>query len=320
MFENLGYIEGVRTALEVCLAVKKDEEVLVVTDTDMLEIGEAFAEVSSSLGSETTVVMMAPRKNDGEEPTRAVAVAMTGADVVVIPTSRSLSHTDARETASKNGARVASMPGITKKMLATAMKADYHKIEEKTKKIAEKVTEATHAYIETDKGTDLTLYIEGRDGLVDAGMLQEKKEWGNLPAGEAYVAPLESKGEGKIVIDISMSGVGKITEPIVIHLEDGEIKKIEGGEEAQTFEEIIDSGDENGNKIAELGIGTNELAKAMGNALIDEKIGGTVHVAFGDNSHMGGVQKSNIHYDGIIGKPTLRLDDFVILEKGEWKI
>ena len=320
MFENMWYIEGVRTALEVCMDVKAGEEVLIVTDTEMLDIADAFASVSSSLGADTTVTCMKPRKTDGEEPTRPISKAMESSDVVMIPTSKSLSHTDARENASDNGARVASMPGITKEMLSTAMTADYKKIEKKTKKLADIVTESKKATIKTEKGTDLTVSLEGREGLADTGMLQEKGEWGNLPAGEAYVAPLEGKGEGKIVVDISMAGIGKVANPIVIDVEDGEIVNIEGDEEAQIFRNLIDEGDENGNKIAELGIGTNETAKAMGNALIDEKLGGTVHIAFGDSSHMGGVISSNIHYDGIISKPTLKLDDRIILEKGEWKI
>ncbi|MFW5952932.1 MAG: aminopeptidase [Candidatus Natronoplasma sp.] len=320
MFENLWYIEGVRTALEVCMDVKSGEEVLVVTDSRKLDIADAFAAVSSSFGADTTISCMKPREIDGEEPTEAIAGAMKKADVVMIPTSKSLSHTDAREEAVESGARVASMPGITKKMLATAMTAGYKKIEKKSKKLAKILTDSNKAKISTDKGTDLILELEGRKGIADTGMLQEKGAWGNLPAGEAYIAPLEGKGRGTIVVDTSMSGVGKISEPITIEVVDGKITEIRGKEEAQEFKDMIQKGDENGDKIAELGIGTNEVATAMGNALIDEKLGGTVHVAFGDSSHIGGCQMSNIHSDGIISEPTLKLDETTVLEKGEWKI
>ncbi|MHA2231346.1 MAG: aminopeptidase, partial [Candidatus Hodarchaeales archaeon] len=50
--------------------------------------------------------------------------------------------------------------------------------------------------------------------------------------------------------------------------------------------------------IAELGIGLNNaITNAIGYILTDEKIGGTVHVAFGNNSSFGGISKSNLHWD-----------------------
>lgn len=320
MFENLSYIPGPRTALEDCMGVKPDEEVLIVGDTNQLDIVDAFASVASSLGAEVSVIIMKPRDFHGQEPTKTIANAMKAADVVMIPTSRSLSHTDAREEATKAGARIASMPTITKEMLESAMAADYKKIEEITVPLAKKLTESSKAKVTTEKGTDITLNIEGREGEADTGILTEKGAFGNLPAGEAYLAPVEGEGDGKIIVDVSMAGVGKLTESIEIQVKSGEIVDIKGGSEAKELKELIEQADENANKIAELGIGTNSEAKPMGSILVDEKLGDTVHIAFGDNSHMGGTLKSNSHLDGIISKPTLELDGEVIMDKGNLKI
>lgn len=51
---------------------------------------------------------------------------------------------------------------------------------------------------------------------------------------------------------------------------------------------------------------------------MDEKAIGTVHIAFGDNSHMGGKQKSSIDLDGVISNPNLYLDGELVIKKGEW--
>ena len=74
---------------------------------------------------------------------------------------------------------------------------------------------------------------------------------------------------------------------------------------------------ENGT-IAELGIGTNEAAKLCGIILEDEKLYGTVHIAFGTNTSFGGITKADCHLDGIILNPTLYLDDECVIRKGEF--
>lgn len=320
MFENLDYIFGVRTALEECMGVKPGEEVLIVGDVGQLEIVDAFASVASSLGAESIAIMMKEREFHGEEPPETVANAMKTADVVMIPTSKSLSHTDAREEATEMGARIASMPTITEQILKSAMAADYKKIEEITVPLAEKLTHASEAKLTTEKGTNISLNIEGREAEADTGILTDKGTFGNLPAGEAYLAPVEGEGDGKIVVDVSMAGIGKLTHPIEIQVESGEIVEIKGGSEAEELQKLIEQADENSDKVAELGIGTNPEAEPMGNILVDEKLGDTVHIAFGDNSHMGGTLKSNSHLDGIISKPTLKLDGELIMDKGNLKI
>jgi leucyl aminopeptidase (aminopeptidase T) len=69
--------------------------------------------------------------------------------------------------------------------------------------------------------------------------------------------------------------------------------------------------------IAELGIGLNPGAKIIGNPLVDEKVMGTIHVAIGDNSTMGGVVKAGIHLDGIVKGPTLTAGSKVLIKHGK---
>ena len=70
----------------------------------------------------------------------------------------------------------------------------------------------------------------------------------------------------------------------------------------------------------QLGIGTNEKAVLCGIILEDEKVYGTVHIAFGTNVSFGGTVKADCHMDGIILKPDLYLDDQLIIKAGEFQI
>ena len=69
--------------------------------------------------------------------------------------------------------------------------------------------------------------------------------------------------------------------------------------------------------VAELGIGTNHEAQISGHILEDEKVMGTIHVAFGNNISMGGTCNVGIHIDGVVTKPTVYIDEQKIMEDGK---
>ena len=126
--ENL--VKIAEDVLTSCLAVKTGEEVLIITDDSRKEIGEAIYEAAGNLGCEKLLMAMKEREVSGQEPPKAIAAAMKAADVVIVPTAQSLTHTNARIEAAKAGARVATMPGITKEMFSRgAMTADYNEVE-----------------------------------------------------------------------------------------------------------------------------------------------------------------------------------------------
>jgi leucyl aminopeptidase (aminopeptidase T) len=316
MFKNLPLMKGARTAVEVCMGVKPEETVLVMTDTGKVKLAEALAYASSALGATTVVSVMRPLARSGLEPPKPVAEAMKAADVVLIPTSTSFSHTDARREASKNGVRIASMPGITEDMLSIGgLTADYHEVERLTNLVSDVLDGGKMVEIMTPSGTSLTMSVEGRTCLRDTGLYHKPPNlWGNLPAGEACLAPVEGTTQGVLVID-SMGKV--VTQPVRVTLKDGWAVKIEGGD-AGRLEALLRRGDSNAFNVGELGVGTNARARLTGAVLEDEKVLGTVHIALGDNSsYPGGHSKSNIHMDGILLEPTVKVDGVLLLEKGK---
>ncbi len=309
-----------RTALSDCARVRKGENVVVICDAPLREIGIAFWEAAMQLETDAIFCEIIPRSSNGEEPPKPVAALLASCDVFMIPTSRSLTHTDARRKACERGARGATLPNITQDTMKRTLIADYRKIEQRTKHVAEAIRGAKEARVVTELGTDITMKIFGRDCKLDTGIIDQPGLFTNLPAGEAYLAPIEGTANGRLIADGSCAGVGMISQPIVIVVEDGFAKKITGGDEAEKLNKLVDRFGKDARNIAELGIGTNDKAILSGSVLEDEKVMGTVHIALGDNISMGGNVSVPSHLDLIIKNPTLIIDGKEIITKGKLRI
>lgn len=290
-----------------CYGVKSGESVLIIVDTSTpVSIAKSLFEAAKNLGCEVILMTMLPRTHHGEEIPRPVAEAMKNSDVVIAPTTFSLTHTQARINACKAGARVASMPGITEKMMATGgMTADYNKVNEIAIRLNEKLEKVKRIRVVTDSGTDITFDLEGCKWHMDTGICREKGCSSNLPAGELYIAPKDANGI--FVVDGSMSGFGILDSPLEFVVEKRYVTDIKG-KHAGKLNSILDKVGDKARNIAEFGIGINPEAKLIGNVLEDEKVGGTVHIALGDNSTFGGDVIAGIHLDGIIRNPKILVD------------
>lgn len=310
---NTALTEVARDLLSFNLNASEGESLVVLTDTETESIGRALFEAGTEIGLEAGLVTISPRERSGQEPPAYATEAMAAADIVVCPASTSFTHTRARERAADAGARVATMPGITEGMFREgAVSADYERVESLTEKVAAALTEADTATIESG-GETFTVSLEGRDGIRSDGLLREPGDWGNLPSGEAYTAPVEGTAEGTLVFDAGIVGSGDLGEPLYVAVEGGSIVDTHGADPPDVF---VD-GPNCARKTCELGIGTNPAAEIIGTTLEDEKVYGTCHVAFGDNAGFGGTIECDSHVDGIIGEPTVYFDDEPILRGGE---
>ncbi|RLG88314.1 MAG: aminopeptidase [Thermoprotei archaeon] len=313
--------KAAEVTVKTCLGVKPSEKFLVITDTETEVIGRAIAEVGWDIGAETIYVVMKPRTRHGEEPPEPIAVMWPKVDVFVAPTKYSLTHTQARKKATEAGARGATMPMITVDIFIDGMSIDYSVVKENCDKMLRALKGAKEIRVTSPLGTDIKFIVEGRNFIADTGILTERGAFGNLPAGEVFIAPIEGTANGVIVFDGAIAGIGTLKTPVKVTVKDGYAIKFEGGDEAKKLEKLLASvGKKEAFNIAEFGIGTNPGAKIVGNILMDEKVYKTIHIAFGDNSTIGGKVKAGIHIDGIITKPTVYVDGKVIIKDGEWLI
>jgi aminopeptidase len=304
-------------ALRDCLGLKEDESLLVVTDEALAPIGRALLDAGRRLTRRVLYLEMTSGEVNGAEPPPVVAEMMKRVQVVVAPTKRSLTHTEARRNACAAGARVATMPGITEDTLTRCLDADVKRIARRAELLAEMLTAGKLARVTTPAGTDITLPIDGIKAIASRGLILEPGQFGNLPSGEAYLMPVEGASEGVVVVDGAMAGLGIIREePIRIRVEKGMAVEVTGGAEAERLLEMMEKAGPQARNVAELGVGTNDRAQVTGTILEDEKILGTVHVAFGNNASMGGTVKVPFHLDGVMLRPTLVVDRQILLEDG----
>lgn len=311
---DMTLIESSKAILMNCLALQANETFLVVADERKRDIGEAIWEAGKQLGAEAMLMVMKEREKSGQEPPAAVAAAMKSADVVVCVTQHSLTHTKARKEAAANGTRLATMPAITEDMfLAGAISADYTQVKALTERVTEMLTRASTVRIEK-AGKSLTFSIADRNGVPSTGMYVNPGESGNLPSGEAYIAPLEGTAEGQILVDGSIAGIGKIDSPLLLTVQNGRITEAEGTSAERLLQML---GDQGGRMLGEFGIGTNDKARITGVVLEDEKVYGTIHVAFGSNNTFGGTIVAGVHIDLVVKEPDVYLDDKCIMKNGK---
>lgn len=336
--------EAVIQMFRVNMGVKPGEKILVLSDVPRREdwkskdsselentlavafLGKAVADIARDAFGVCTVHFYPYLSigRSGAEPTRTMAQLMKGYDVILAINSFSLTHTEAREAASKAGARVATMRGAIPEMFYPdgPISVDYTAVARETKVYAEFLTGASVARVVSEAGTDLIFSLKGRNGREDDGIYVEQGRWGNLPAGEAYIAPVERTGEGDLVI--TRGWYAGLKEEMVLSFRGGEVREIRGGGEVnRILTKILGLGSEATRKkarcnLAELGIGTNPKARRIDITIEAEKIKGTIHIGIGDNSHMGGVVTADYHQDLVVNEPDLFLDNEKVMERGAW--
>jgi len=114
-------------AIRDCMGAKKKEKILIISDENKREIGLSLYKNAIELGHESFYVEMKSLQYNGQEPPQFIAESMKMADVILCPTTKSLTHTNARRAASALGKRIATFPGITKEVMIRGLNADYNK-------------------------------------------------------------------------------------------------------------------------------------------------------------------------------------------------
>jgi aminopeptidase len=228
-----------------------------------------------------------------------------------------MSHTKARKNACNRGARIVTMPGITKSMLRRVINIDYDKLKLLNNKIANILDKGKAVRIKTRLGTDFRFSIKGRKAYGrDSGLYTRNGSFGNLPTGEVFIAPKENTSNGMYIVDASFASIGKMGFPLKVYVKNGYAAEIKGYK-ANKLTNLLDSAGKQARNIAEFGIGTNKKATITGNILEDEKAMGTCHIALGNNAGFGGNVNVQLHLDGIIKNPTIWIDAKKIMAEGK---
>jgi leucyl aminopeptidase (aminopeptidase T) len=205
---------------------------------------------------------------------------------------------------------------VTEEMLARVMGADMAELRRRGRVVADILDAGDEALITCANGSELTLTIEGRKAVPDNGELTEPGAFGNLPCGEGFVSPRHDAGGGTLFVDGTIASIGIPGEPVELSVVDGALVGATGEMGEELLRQLHAAGPD-GHRVAELGVGTNERAILTGELLEDEKILGTVHVAFGASAGIGGEIQVPVHLDCVVMKPTLTVDGREVIREGE---
>ncbi len=305
--------DGARLILRTSAALREKERVLIVADRDTAAIGDAFLAAARSLGTDPVLITIAAREQDGDEPPEVVATAMESAELIILATRRSLTHTHARRQANRAGARVISIPGVTADMLKSGgLAADWTDVHELVRRTARRLRNAREVHLTSPSGTDLTFSVDGREWIAeDTGLCARKGAFTTLPAGELFIAPEESTAEGRLVADVYFDE--PLIEPATAILHEGRATKITGAAKAV---HAMNLGGREGRILGRFGFGLNAKARASGPHPEAEKALGCAALGFGDNTTIGGRVASSVRLECVVSEVTVEVDGKPVIEKG----
>lgn len=315
--------QWVMNVIHTCMGLQRGEKILVVVDEPLSHARDALLPEAAKTDPAELWSYTFPNASRpfGEYPS-ALLTLMTQVDAIILLLA---SMDTAKELPAWNGGKAAIVKGkaragigafIDQSILDREMSVDYEQIAAFTLSLAKRLRGSSTARVTTALGTDLRLSLAGREWKTDTGKLRGQGVFGNLPAGETFIAPIEDSAEGMLVIDKCLPGL-LLSEPVRMVFEKGRVAHIEGGAGAEYLQKAFAQHGDAARVIAELGIGTNPMARLQGNIITDEKVLGTIHVAIGRNDFIGGTNVAATHIDGVVSQPTLVIDDKVLIDNGE---
>jgi leucyl aminopeptidase (aminopeptidase T) len=308
-----------QTLLTVCSHCQKDENILIVTDEDCMDMGLALWDAAEEFPNRT-LILMNTRQMHGEEPTPLVAAAMLKADVIFRATKLSLSHSTARIKACEAGARDLNCCDYDYRMLESGgLYTDFEANRKYVDQIAKGFKDGDVCEITSALGTNYKASIKGHKIFPQYGMTRDKGRTSSPPDIECATGAMPYTANGVVYIDGSIThpriGVIEPGKPIRVEIKDSFVTNISGGEQADILRDVLEKiNDHRIYQIGEIGVGLNPDATITGRMLEDEGCYGTVHVALGNNESGNDI---NLHIDMMFRNPTIKVDGKVILDVGQ---
>ena len=321
--------QGARNAIVTCMAVKPDEKVVLVTDRVVKDVGDALERAARAA---TPHVHRFVLEEFGERPLKELpkelAAAAETTDVSLWAAASVKGELPVRMAYRKHlkGARHGHMPGISRQLMEMGMCADYDAVADLTMRLHKRVQGVRSARVTNPNGTDFTVVFHPDwKWLPDTGKFHERGDWGNLPAGEVYTAPVWLHGRivTNLLGDFFSEKYKELKPPLSFDVFDNRIvlDSLQGAtpDVVREFKEYLTS-DPMGTRAGEFAMGTNVgLTRLVGNLLQDEKIPG-VHVAFGHpyNDQTGAPWTAKTHVDVVILDTDVWLDGQQVQARGRY--
>ena len=315
-------LDSARKIFREALGVKKNETILLIYDKPTENVGKAFIHAANMLDLSLTPRMIEVTAGDGADPDLETIAMMQKHNIVIGATSRSLTHCAAMTAARKNfGVRGCTLPGITDDIFMRSMQVSPKQLAADAARWKDRLAKVRKIRIVTEKGTDISFGIGKFPILTDDADFRSQGIVGNIPAGEVFMVPNDGTAKGRLVIDASIASMPwKKGDPdCTVELRGGKAVGF-SSKRGKKLEKILSAAGPGGLIAAEFGIGINPFLQISGNLLEDEKVKGTIHIAFGNSASMGGNNQVPVHIDCMIRQPDVFADGVQVMEKGIWKV
>jgi aminopeptidase len=323
---------GARNALRVCLQLKPEERITIITDEATRDIAAALQAEVEEIGSEHAVFVLEnydsrplkkmPRRILDDLATSQVSIYAGQSQPGELAARR-----DMTAVVDEHHIRHAHMVNITRQIMLEGMRADFREIDAHSQRLVERARQAKRIRCATPHGADFEGQFSPKLKWLKTSGLISPEKWGNLPGGEIFTAPANTQGvfvvDG-VIGDYLCAKYGDLKDtPLRIEVRDNRIVDLrcDNKELLEEFRAYTNT-DENSNRVGEFAIGTNTACKhVIGNILQDEKIPG-IHIAFGHPyaEHTGADWKSKTHIDCVGRDFDIWFDDEQIMKRGRFLV
>jgi len=325
-------IPGARNAIEVCLRLKPEERITIITDTATREIAAALQKEVERVGSEYSLFSL---EHHARRPLQYMP------EIILDDLARSqVSIFCAQTQTGELGARIqmttvvnnhhirhGHMVNINRQTMLEGMRANFFAVDALSQRLVERARQAERITCKTPHGTELEAELSPKLRWLKTSGIITCDKWGNLPGGEIFTAPANTNGvfvvDG-VVGDYLCERYGDLqSNPLTIEVENNRIRSLKSeNKDLRDDFRLYTSADENSNRVGEFAIGTNTaLTHVIGNILQDEKIPG-VHIAFGHPyaEHTGANWVSKTHIDCVGRDFDVWFDGEKVMEAGKFLV
>lgn len=325
---------------EICLhqlkmsGVHEGEKLAVLTQgNERLEYADAFLAAGRRLGANIYHIRLPPAPVQGEWAVGQTALstmpevveALKATDMLIDCVFLLFSPEQmAIQAAGTRIITVVEPPDLLARMLPNI------ELREKVESAGELLAQAKHMRITSPHGTDVSYSLNTYPTATEYGCTDEAGRWDHWPSGFVFTGGDDDGVNGQIVVapgDILLPQNIYVREPIIYTIEQGWIKDIRGGLEADLVNAYMSSfNDDRGYGMSHVGWGMNPAAKwhAMTPGLFPGGMGmearsylGNVMFSTGPNNELGGSNDTACHLDIPMRGCSLFLDDEAVVVDGE---
>ena len=325
-------LPGARNAIRICLRLKPEERITIITDEATAGIAAALEAEIVQVGSEFSIFVLehhARRPLTGMPAIILEDLARSQVSIFAAQTQTGELGSRIQMTAvvNRHGIRHGHMVNINRQIMLEGMRADFLKVDELSQRLVERVRKAGRVSCKTPGGTDFVAELSPKLKWLKTSGIITKEKWGNLPGGEIFTSPMNTNGvfvvDG-VVGDYLCERYGDLkASPLTIEVENNRIVSLKSeNKELRDDFRLYTSTDENSNRVGEFAVGTNTACtRVIGNILQDEKIPG-IHIAFGHPyaEHTGQNWISKTHIDCVGRDFDIWFDDEQVMERGKFLV